>query len=792
MALPIALLLALVALVALPSAAAQAAEAPAWKLQLSSEPTVFAPGGEGRYLLIATNVGAKAAAGTIALIDTLPEGLTPLSAGARAFDPAASKFPCAIAAQTVSCEGSGPVHPGLPIELEISAGVASLPDPTILSDEAELSGGGAAAAHLSAQTTISATPAPFGFLGGEAGFADPVVKADGNPATDAGSHPQGLASYLSFPTEVRGGNFVSSGHLRDATVDFPPGTLADPAASPVLCTEAELITENGPGCPPKSAVGTATATTQIVNGAGFEPNVSPLYAMVPPPGAPAAFGFDAIGAGIFVHVLGELRSDSDFGLSGSSHDVLARNGNPIFAVSVELWGDPSSPSHDASRGNCLFATEPHTCPFEPPQPIAFLTMPGHCPGTPATYRAHADSWEEPGIERKAAYQSADLAGNPVSLSGCNALQFKPTISSQPTTNLADSPSGLQFDLRQPQDMRLGEEDEGRASAELRDARVTLPAGMAVNPSQADGLGACSEQQVGYLSEDEEAGVHFSKAPQSCPDASKLGSVEVTSPLLPQRDAEHELQEDPETGEPIPQALHGSVYLAKPFANPFGSLLAIYLAVEDPQSGIVAKLAGRVEPDPNTGQLTTVFEENPQLPLEDIKLHLFEGARAPLITPPTCATHTTTSDLTPWSSPEGADAHPTDSFQTTAEPGGGGLPDRRIPPGQRPLLQRRHPQPGGRRLLALRAEALPRRRLPAPDRPRHHPAPGAQRQAGRDRRVLRCPDRGSPIEEPSQRRHPRARKPLLPGLQRSRHGGRRRRRRPHPLPHLRPRLPRRPL
>ncbi|HET7485872.1 MAG TPA: hypothetical protein VFJ64_10930, partial [Solirubrobacterales bacterium] len=118
-------------------------------------------------------------------------------------------------------------------------------------------------------------------------------------------------------------------------------------------------------------------------------------------------------------------------------------------------------------------------------------------------------------------------------------------------------------------------------------------------------------------------------------------------------------------------VNGAVYVAKPFENPFGSLLAIYLALEDPATGIVAKLGGKVEPDPNTGQLKTTFLENPQLPIEDVRLHIFGGARAALKTPLACGTYTTTSTLTPWSAPEGEDAHPSDTFNTSVPAGGSG-------------------------------------------------------------------------------------------------------------------------
>ena len=116
-------------------------------------------------------------------------------------------------------------------------------------------------------------------------------------------------------------------------------------------------------------------------------------------------------------------------------------------------------------------------------------------------------------------------------------------------------------------------------------------------------------------------------------------------------------------------LPGSVYLAKPFENPFGSLLAIYIAVEDPATGTVVKLAGRVEPDPSSHRLTTTFDQIPQLPFENARFELAGGPHAALRTPPVCGSFTTTTDLTPWSAPAGADATPSDPFQIASGAGG---------------------------------------------------------------------------------------------------------------------------
>jgi len=670
-------------LVALSPATALGAEAPAWKLSVTSQPTHFIPGsnGDGSYLLVATNVGSKTASGAIEIEDVLPPGIAPASVEATSNDQNAEDFDCAIDAiddQKVSCEGQGPVHPGYTVWVQIAVDVTA-PEGAVRPNEPQISGGGAAAEKATTQTTISATPPPFDFLPGEEGFRAPIIEADGGPASAAGSHPYEAITDLGFPTIKPGEFLTGAGHLRDTTVELPPGMLANPAATPTRCTEAELTSEDNPGCPDSSQVGTVTITTFAI--AALGPKTAPLYNMVPPPGAPAAFGFNALGVGIFPHVIASLRTESDYGASGTSNDILARGLNPILDVSVELWGDPAAKAHDLARGECLFSGATCKCPLPaqdgpcpvPPQahPSTFLALPVDCPEEQNLYGALADSWEEPFPEfeeREAEYESADLEGNPVVVDGCNGLEFKPTIAAKPTTNLIDSPAGIDVNVHQPQNFGL----LGRSTAELRDARVTFPAGLAVNASQADGLAVCSPSQIGMITPVGQSPASFTAQPASCPDAARVGSFQAASPLLAQYDAEGNVQHDPQ-GNALPEPLHGSVYIAKPFENPFDSLIAVYLTVEDPKTGIFAKLAGRVEPDPVTGQLSTSFEENPELPLQDATVHLFPGPRAPLQTPPTCGDFTTTTEMVPWSAPETPPANPSDSFTTTAAPNGGACP-----------------------------------------------------------------------------------------------------------------------
>jgi hypothetical protein len=562
--------------------------------------------------------------------------------------------------QSISCQTTEPIGPGRQLLVTVDVAVTA-PEGTLVS-EASVSGGGAVqSVSTQLPTQVQKDPLHFDFL---PGFGAPATNADGSPATLAASHPYQQTVAFGFPTVNPGDGLTNAGHPKDFYVELPRGLAGSPAATPVLCSEVQLT---GAGCPLESQVGMADVTT-IVGKVGTNGiSSTKLYNMVPPPGAVAELATDVADAGIFVHAQVGVRSDSDYGIEAATHDVLALGTQPIFSVQAQVWGDPSSPAHDRIRGDCPVG-EPEECDADQ-QETALLTMPSECPAAPAPYRVSADSWEEPSppfTQREAFYESADLDGNPFTLGDCAALEFEPTIAVRPTTNLTDSPTGLDVTVHQPAEQRRPEPLEGRAPAALKDAVLAFPAGLAVNPSQAAGLGACSEAQIGFAGQ-QGSTLRFSKAPQSCPDAAKIGSLEVTSPALVVRNAKHEVERDPASGEAVLEVLHGSVYIATPFANPFGSLIAAYLVIEDEKTGIVAKLAGQGELDPTSGRLTTRFRENPELPLEDIKVHLFGGPRGAFITPPACGTYATETQLSPWSAPEGKAAAPSAAFQTSASP-----------------------------------------------------------------------------------------------------------------------------
>jgi hypothetical protein len=493
---------------------------------------------------------------------------------------------------------------------------------------------------------VAAAPsfASFGFLPGTAGFDGSFTNQDGSPDTQAGSHPYDFTTSFHLNlTAGEGGLPVPDGLPKDITVDLPAGFTGDPNAA-THCTPEQLAHTYSsflPAlvCPVTSQVG--VATVYLSNNIGIDPVYASVFNMVAPRGAPAQLGLQVEGVTVYIDT--EVRSGSDYGLSSPLRDIPGAL--PTAGSTLTLWGVPGDPSHDVQRcpnlgesvdGNCdepgNFAAEPHSSGI-PHRP--FLTLPTSCLG-PQTTRVSADSWQEPGVFVQSSFVNLDVFGEPTGFEGCNHLGFSPSLTAQPDTSEAATPTGLHVDLHLPQN----DEPGALATSELRDAVVTLPAGVSLNPSSADGLQACSEAQIALSSPE----------PATCPEASKVASVEVVSP-------------------PVGHPLHGSVFVATQGANPFGSLIALYIAINDPQTGIVVKLAGHGELDPQTGQLRTVFDDTPQLPFEDLRLDFFGGPRAPLVTPSACGTFSTSSDLTPWASPGVRDALLSDSFVVTSGVGG---------------------------------------------------------------------------------------------------------------------------
>jgi hypothetical protein len=618
------------------SAAVQAA--PHWKFRVETN-SALQPGGvtepPPHYWLVAKNIGAAPTQGNYTITDVLPAGLelSTWESGLRG----SSTLVCATTGTTqitVTCSGNEPIAPGKALFVDIPVIVPATQSGTAV-NQARAEGGGAEAEISTLSTPYSDALPNFEFRPGAEGVFSTAASPDGQDVTEAGTQPTQEIVSLAFPWKrAAKGDLIRLADDGDKNleINLPKGVVVNPQATPVKCTEVQLHASK---CPNASQVGQMTITASVFGGPGeFHPA---LYNMVAPPGVPAVFAFEVL-EGVYVHIIGKVRSEGDYGLTADINYIPAKIG--FLGAEAELWGVPTSALHDPNRGPCA-EERPGSCTLEPGERNgkSFLTTPSSC-GSPLITTATALSYG-------GTFAEGESAG--AAMSGCNQLAFAPTIRAQATTPNGESPSGLEFNLHLPQSAAIpGTEaaEQPRSAANLKDVTVTLPEGMVLNPSSANGLGACGAAQIGLKTPvGQSTEIHFDESRGGCPDASKIGTVSVSTPLL----------EEP---------LTGSVYLAKPFENPFGSLLAIYVAVEDAKSGVIAKLPGKVDPDPSTGRLTATFVESPELPIEDIDLELFKGEGAVLTTPVSCGGHTTNSVLTPWTTPEGADATPEDSFQTT--------------------------------------------------------------------------------------------------------------------------------
>ena len=338
-----------------------------------------------------------------------------------------------------------------------------------------------------------------------------------------------------------------------------------------------------------------------------------LFNLAPPPGAPSEIGANPYGAPlVFIPTL--RQGGGEYGVTLKTTDVSQLT--DVSRIEVTLWGTPWSISHDAQRGNCLKETEPAygwaKCGIGRPSAspaTAYLTLPSACEG-PLAFNAAATSWQG---------GSAAASASSPALGDCAGLAFEPEARAALSDPRASSPSGYVFELEVDNSGLL--EPTRRAPSPLRKAVVSLPHGVAINPSVGAGLGACATARY-------EAETASSPPGAGCPNESKIGDFTVHSPI-------------------VAETLEGSIFLAKPFENPFHGLIAVYLVAKDPGRGLLVKVAGEVRADPGTGDLTASFDRLPRLPYSKLDIHFREGQRSPLATPSECGRLSTEADFTPW-------------------------------------------------------------------------------------------------------------------------------------------------
>ncbi len=605
-----------------------ASAAPVWSLTALSN-TTAAPGGTLEYAVTARNIGDEPTdLSTYELTVTLPPGLKGLSSA----EGGGLSCPGIADATVITCTGENYITFATTLPATVTLVVSVDPAATgVLTSRFSIEGGGAPEpASTVDPVRISSTPPGFGIDAFDAAATD----AAGEPMTQAGGHPSTLRTSIDFNTftdpSPAVGRLRTVEAVKDILVDLPPGFLGNPTAAD-RCTIADLTNvDSGDSpaalCSPTSQIGTTTVThsgTPDLN--GTSPVVLgpvPVYNMVPPPDVPARFGF--VTARVLVLIDAKPRSGGDYGITARVTNVS--EGLAIVGTTLELWGVPADPSHTDERacyGQVIPLVGGPTCPSGA-ELRPFFRNPTSCTpdGVGLVTRLHLDSWQHPGLWQEGSFVSHLLPGYPlapqdwgpsVGIHGCGAVPFTPAFEAQPSAGQsAGAPGSMSFDVSVPQ----ADTVEGISQSDLRSTVVTLPQGVRVNPSSADGLQGCSSAQIALASE----------AAPTCPDGAKIGTVQIDTPLL----------EEP---------VKGHLFLAAPFDNPFDSLVAVYIVAG--ARGVTLKLPGRVSLGED-GRITTSFDNTPQLPFSNLHLELKTGPRAPLSVADRCGQYTTHAVLSGWS------------------------------------------------------------------------------------------------------------------------------------------------
>lgn len=404
----------------------------------------------------------------------------------------------------------------------------------------------------------------------------PQCSRDSDPSywySQAAGHPPFGITDFAFNTT--GLVATPDGNVLNVHVDLPVGLSVNPEATP-KCTTAQL---EATACPADSAVGTNYITT--LSGVLKAPIATTVYNMVQPAGMPARFGMTVPVVGGQIYLDGGVAWDSDYHESFTIANIT--DAIPVYETRLVFNGR-------AGDGT-------------------FITMPSGCTG-PATTGLQVDSHQNPGQYLSYSTQT------PIGASGCDKVPFKPTVSVTPDTRVAGAPAGVTVDVDVPQNPN-GKDQPNTAT--LRDAHVTLPEGMSLNPSAANGLEACTDAQLGQ----------GTRNPVACPAASAVGTVAIETPVLPAG------------------TLKGTAYLGQPLSGDptSGQEYRIFLVADAARYGVSVRLVGNVVADPRTGQLTASFVKNPQIQFSRVRVTLRGGDRAPLVNPPACGTRPVTGSFT---------------------------------------------------------------------------------------------------------------------------------------------------
>lgn len=443
--------------------------------------------------------------------------------------------------------------------------------------------------------------------------------------TQAGGHPD-LSTFFTM------GSPGSPESARNVAFDAPEGLFGNPNAA-TQCTAGDFALAQ---CPSNSQVGLVTVRANYEGNADNLLGTAPIFSLEPGADETALFGFITPVLGIPINIPVTVRTDSDYGLRFTVSEITQET--PLSGASLTFWGFPAEKANDDQRFPQGSPGTPAGCPglastscLKGPTPASLpetplINNPTICTGEALVAKLTVQSYQAPTAP------SLSEASYPAT-TGCEEQVFRPVLFAAPTTHETDSPSGLDVVLRSPQFLT-----RAVAPSQIRSSKVVLPEGFTINPDAADGQGSCSDEEARFETQ----------LPTACPDRSKIGTFALSTPSLD-------------------EPLEGAVYIGEPRPNDTYRLIMAANGF-----GIHAKLEGKVTPDPVTGRLTVHFTDLPQVPFEEIGLHLFASDRGLMATPTHCSLYPVSAQFHPWNDVL-ADQTSVQFFNLTSGPGGSQCP-----------------------------------------------------------------------------------------------------------------------
>lgn len=587
---------------------ASASAAPIWSLDVHHGPTNFPPDGTGEYWFTIANIGNEPSSGPVILTLRLPPGLTRASVSAAGWTCPGFVGDAEVICTTEAVFAPGSVELGVPgaDPLTVSVDVDPSYDGQTLPVSASIGGGGTGVSAVEVEMTrVSSALVPFGIVPGS--LEADFINADGTPERKSGGSPDLAIFSFDFnnAAEPRLGVPYRKAPV-EAVRDFELALPPGLTGDPSAAGECTPAQLVAQACPVSSSVGRIDLGIEPLSGSREGRFFELASASVYSMDPPKGYLADfAFNVSDNVTHL-RVSLDPADNYATKISVPLVNQFAPVYFQRLTLW--------NASPESALF------------------TMPSTCGVDQVVSLRHYDSWQQPGVfGPEVSYRL------PGPLTGCDQPRFEPTLAVSSTDSRASAPTGIEARLGLPQ----AQGQSAPASPPVEDVHLVFPDGMALSPAFANGLTSCSEAQIGL----------GSGRPVECPDSSRVGAATLGTPLLS-------------------QPLEGTVYLAAQEANPFGSLLGVYLVVQDVEDrGVLLKVPGRIDLDPDDGRVSMRLEDLPPLPFDQLSLRFRGGGRSPLVNPPGCGASAIAGTVSSYARP-GDPVPVADTYEVTAGPEGG--------------------------------------------------------------------------------------------------------------------------